>query len=85
MASNRDKNGVVVRTGHTVHLGASTGRVTAVSKGSAMVRWISGVSSTHDCVRLDVVRALGRVKVVPPTQCELDLHAVPRWLMDAHP
>lgn len=63
MASNRDQSGTVVRTGHTVHMGAATGLVTACGKGRAQVRWISGVQSTHDCQRLQVVRHLGRVQL----------------------
>lgn len=72
MASNRDCTGMLVRTGHTVRLGASAGLVTAVAKGSAMVRWISGVESMHDCSRLSINRALGRIKLVAQ-QRELSL------------
>lgn len=64
MASNRDQVGALVRTGHTVRLGASVGLVTAVAKGSAMVRWSSGVQSMHECCRLSINRTLGRVKLV---------------------
>lgn len=62
MTSNRDQSGMVVRSGHTVRLGASVGRVLAVRKGLAEVRWISGVVSHPECSRLTVNRMLGRVQ-----------------------
>lgn len=62
MSPNKDRFGVIVHTGHTVHLGAAIGRVVAVRKGYATVHWISGAETTESCSRLTVQRAIGRVK-----------------------
>ena len=62
MTSHRDQSGMVVRSGHTVRLGASVGRVLSVAKGSASVHWISGADSRVPCSRLVVNRMLGRVQ-----------------------
>lgn len=64
MTSNRDQSGMVVRSGHTVRLGASVGRVLSVAKGSASVHWISGADTFERTTRLVVNRTLGRVQ--PP-------------------
>lgn len=64
--SNRDKDDVaVVLRGATVRLGASLGLVLRVSKGQALVRYASGAEQWDFCSRLEVVRHLGRVRVLP--------------------
>lgn len=62
MSPNKDRAGVVVHTGHTVHLGSCVGRVEKVCKGRAIVHWISGAETEESCSRLTVQRAIGRVK-----------------------
>lgn len=61
MSPNKDRAGVVIHTGHTVHLGAAIGRVEAVKRGRATVHWISGAETSEACSRLTVQRSLGRV------------------------
>lgn len=61
MSPNKDRAGVVIHHGHTVHLGAAVGRVESVHKGYACVHWISGLETTEPCSRLTVQRAVGRV------------------------
>lgn len=62
--ANRDQSGIVVRSGHTVHLGAAVGRVEHVTRDWASVHWVSGSTSWVACSRLAVQRALGRIQPV---------------------
>lgn len=60
--ANRDQAGIVVRSGHTVNLGASVGLVEHVNRDWAAVHWVSGATSWVACSRLTVNRALGRLR-----------------------